>query len=746
MKKTIKYTQKHTNLPYNFRAISSRNSPHALKRGGGGNDYFIVELSASLYENNSRFYYDYFKALVDREDREAEVKIYEWKEFLLSMFYAYQKTTKQKLIPRARASAIKVFLEDFDTNIKGLNNLDKEFKFTSKADKVFYLKKENKTFLLGFLVDKGLFVTFPRIISHLVNKYLSPFSGVSSSNAGGLCIPNFHDYFLFAMYQRWGKEMGDGKVKREEVTIGTDPEFLIYKKYKKNPKIADYRKLQQASSIISSAHSNDELGLDGCSELGELRPRPSTSPHILTRNIKKLFNKFYSEHGGNWFIETGGGCENSIGGHIHMGHEIFKNFTQAQIKPLMQLLDAFLYYPIKLNMYGAVREWRDFNELNVEIDYDRGECSVDEDPEKIVQTIRGVKPLKSQQFNGYDLKSQCRSQPHGLEYRSLPSFIGDFTFTKLVFKLAKSIAEKYIELRTHNTQFTYNDPPQKEDYLVFLKEKEVNQLFEYLYGKKKDLFLRNTLDNWKVIKQFFINISDNLNILDFSPSFVDGESLVRSNLETTMTKQFQSKLINDNSSLHVFILPSNHYRQATKWKSLVHPSFLITKNVNLSTMTKIEVGKFLNIPIKDTIYIGIPYIWRDRGYISLTLMRKIIEESIQTFYSFKKKRGKFMVDQSIEDIKKIPEYRESCLCQIADEIHAYGKVFKKKDNKPTQKKPKQPEEPERATNETGWDSPTNYRMIMNDDLAPTPSMPSIGDYIRVNSLLEEDSAEGDSNE
>ena len=465
---------------------------------------------------------------------------------------------------------------------------------------------------------------------------------------------------------------------------------MIYKSYKKNPKLADYRKLQQASSIINSHSSNDELGLDGCQTLGELRPQPSTSPFILTRNIKNLLNKFHSEYGNNYFIETGGGCESSLGGHIHIGHEIFKNYSNKQIKPLMQLLDAFLYYPIKLNMYGAVREWKDYDALNVDIDYYLGECKVNEDPEKIIKIIKRVKPLKHQQFNAFDEKSQHRSQPHGLEYRSLPSFIGDFTFTKLVFKLAKGIGEKYIDFRTQGGQFIYNDPPQKEDYLVFLTEKEVNQLFKYLYGKKKDLFLKNTLKNWKVIKQYFINISDDLNGLGFTK---DSHQMLLKKLEAKFSKNFQRYLLHNNHSLKIHLLASDHYYKEARFESVLHPTFIVTHHVNLSTLTKEEISNYMSIPNTDTIYIGMPYLWRDSGYLNEKNMSIVIEEAIRIFQSYKRKGDSFKFDQSLKNLKKIPEYNSLLLSQMAEEVIEYKKVFKKIPKKKVATDKKEPSRP-----------------------------------------------------
>ena len=679
MIKTVKYISKSPSFPSNFVTLSHHKNTSYWKKHENTNDYILGELTKSNYDM-SAYYSDFFGKLVKgRKKKKGTVKIYEWKEFLLFLFSVYQNASKQKIIPRARARAIRVFIEDFQFNIKRLTKLDKEFNLKSKADKIFYLKKENELYLLGFLIDKKLFTTFSHIRNHLVTRYLDQFirpNATSPTRNRSLFINNFEDYFLFFLYKKWGVEIKNKPKSKKQITIGADPEFLIYGKYKKNPKLADYKNLKHAGNIIISHHSYDELGLDGCTDLGELRPQPSTSPHTLTKNIKGLFNKFYTEYGDKYFIETGGGCEHSIGGHIHIGHEFFKNYTNAQIKPLLQLLDAFLYYPIKLNMYGAVREWRDYNELNVDINYDSGECKIDEDPEKIIQTIKRVKPLKSQQFNSFDLKSMQRSQPHGLEYRSLPSFIGDFMFTKLVLKLAKGIAEKYIELRTQGIEFKYNDPPQKEDYLIFLKEKEVKQLFEYLYGKKRDLFLKNTLSNWKVIKQYFINITDNLGFFNYlTPN--PNSSSVQPEIETQLTKLFRSTLLGINNSLNVYLLASNHYYRSANFRRLTHPTFITTRHINFSTLDEGEIQNFMKIPNKNTIYIGIPYTWRDCEYINKKQIFQIIIESINIFQLYNGKRNSFKMGQTINDLKKIPVYNDCLLSQIAEEIKEYSKLFKK---------------------------------------------------------------------
>ena len=105
----------------------------------------------------------------------------------------------------------------------------------------------------------------------------------------------------------------------------------------------------------------------------------------------------------------------------------------------------------------------------------------------------------------------------------------------------------------------------------------------------------------------------------------------------------------------------------------------MTRHVNLSTLTENEVSTFFGrLPDQNTIYIGIPYLWRDRKYIDNKNVTRILKDSVRIFSTYNKTRNNFKYGKSVDDLKKISAYKNSRLCQIADEINDYSKLFKKK--------------------------------------------------------------------
>jgi len=303
----------------------------------------------------------------------------------------------------------------------------------------------------------------------------------------------------------------DYKITEESLTLGVDPEFLAYEKAGKSG-LADYRSYVNPRDIVQ--RGDGEIGTD-CGTLGEFRPKPSASPYILTHNIKKLVTQLNTqmkrEYGRDLFIETGGGCVDNIGGHIHFGHPIFQNVGEDDIYPLTLILDDFLYFPIKTNMYGGIRLWSEMEEIESELEeYD--EINSPTKPTKeIIKIIKKAKIAETEGFSDYENNEddKYREQEWGIEYRSLPSFIGDFTFTNLVLKLAKGITLEYLKSLQSGGEIEYEKPPEKKDYAKYLTENEVNKLWEYLYGKKRDLFLKDMIKNWEVELDVFFKIKIN---------------------------------------------------------------------------------------------------------------------------------------------------------------------------------------------------------------------------------------------
>ena len=94
------------------------------------------------------------------------------------------------------------------------------------------------------------------------------------------------------------------------LTIGADPEFLVYR---------DGQKVSANSVLPSSTRA--EIGTDGCSSTGELRPAATKDPLQLVENVSILLNKLNAYHlNGEYEIVAGNGSRNNTtGGHIHFG-------------------------------------------------------------------------------------------------------------------------------------------------------------------------------------------------------------------------------------------------------------------------------------------------------------------------------------------------------------------------------------------------------------------------------------------
>ena len=198
MKKTVQYKETGIDIPSSLTITTTRQGCHL---SWIRDNYFLGELCSSNYDMNLDFYNKCLKLLLKGKKKENKnIYTYEWKEFLLFIFTLYQKASKQKLIPRARAKAVRIFLEDFASNIIKLNRIDKMFDLKAKSDKIFYLKKDGETYLLGFLIDKKLIITFSFIKSHLTEKYVNTFT---INNVRVIYINNFRDYFLFFLYKVW---------------------------------------------------------------------------------------------------------------------------------------------------------------------------------------------------------------------------------------------------------------------------------------------------------------------------------------------------------------------------------------------------------------------------------------------------------------------------------------------------------------------------------------------------------------
>ena len=188
-------------------------------------------------------------------------------------------------------------------------------------------------------------------------------------------------------YNRYGRI-------NEMLTIGADPEFEI---------ISEHGDFIEANRLFGNAgqeSTGQEIGCDGVASTGEIRPKPSTNPLGLTRNIKRLVRQINSMQcmSGNK-IWVGGGVNVTTGGHIHLG---MQNMSPQLRETLYELVaEPVLIFQSDRRKQGEQGNWTKGASGNV------------------------------------------REQPHGCEWRPLPSFIINEEITAAVLSTVYAIAKSY---------------------------------------------------------------------------------------------------------------------------------------------------------------------------------------------------------------------------------------------------------------------------------------------------------------
>ncbi|NVM24242.1 MAG: hypothetical protein HWN68_20990, partial [Desulfobacterales bacterium] len=161
------------------------------------------------------------------------------------------------------------------------------------------------------------------------------------------------------------------------LTIGSDPEFGLI----------DEDGYQVLAHNVLPNSTTDEIGVDGHSDIGELRPKYANSPRGHLENIAALMMKVEEMVPSHIKIVAGSMVGNDpIGGHIHFGN-LGRNFARGLA---LRALDCYLALPVALiEIESSARERHQ--------DGYGGLGSVDD--------------------------AACRSQPWGFEYRTLPSWL-----------------------------------------------------------------------------------------------------------------------------------------------------------------------------------------------------------------------------------------------------------------------------------------------------------------------------------
>ena len=233
------------------------------------------------------------------------------------------------------------------------------------------------------------------------------------------------------------------------VKVGLDPEFLLFDRH---------GGFVPARDIFGRESTGDEVGVDECTETGELRPQEGT-PAKVVKNTSNLLALLGSEiKSRELLVYAGalGGDDIPLGGHIHFNVPYCEDFVDA--------LDAFIGGPM-LRMANSDRREDD----------------------------------------AYGELSEWESKPYGFEYRTPPSFIGKPDLFAGVIAVAYCVARTWVayKRRIGNT-WEYNDVPLVEDYqkLICYKryDKQIEAFLSYV-NERKSIEEYNVLAAWEIDTQ-----------------------------------------------------------------------------------------------------------------------------------------------------------------------------------------------------------------------------------------------------
>jgi uncharacterized protein YcgL (UPF0745 family) len=219
------------------------------------------------------------------------------------------------------------------------------------------------------------------------------------------------------------------------IYLGTDAEFELVLN----------EKIVRAENFIKDPDRKYAIGLDGSGAQIEFRPFPSDNIDNLMNNFKTLLSIFRNKYPKFQLSFTGNVYP--LGAHIH--------FSLPPDSSFIKILDNWLGERL-INFSGTAR-------------------------------------------GNYKALSAYREQPHGFEYRSLPSFIfAHPALTYSVFKIAQKLAYYY-----------YFDP---EGVSLYPNPEEINRLEiqkEYQIIMNAHQFLKtNLFSNWKIHSQGNIIFTD----------------------------------------------------------------------------------------------------------------------------------------------------------------------------------------------------------------------------------------------
>lgn len=195
-------------------------------------------------------------------------------------------------------------------------------------------------------------------------------------------------------------------ISQNKITLGTDPEFEILNSENMNITPMEVKNCKK-------------IGLDGCGRQLEIRPAFKYSPKDITNEISNIMKILNGKK-----ISVNEGTE-PLGAHIHIGIDtVWYNIDKENINQVLSNIYSCFIGSIFIETNNDLRRYHNYGNIN---DY--------------------------------------RNQNHGIEYRSLPSYVFiDKKLTNLIFKIFYNITEYFINRIEHNEPIIFHRKPTLDEY------------------------------------------------------------------------------------------------------------------------------------------------------------------------------------------------------------------------------------------------------------------------------------------
>ncbi len=221
-----------------------------------------------------------------------------------------------------------------------------------------------------------------------------------------------------------------------------------------------------------------EIGCDGCSDVGELRPHYSNNPLVHHTNIINLMKQLDEEIPKEYELRAGTIQDGfSLGGHIHLGIPLKGEdiWNHDSVKKAAEYISKYAGMPLRRIEHEGDLLTRGFHE------------------------------------NGYGKFGDAKITSYGLEWRMPASWLVSSDIARSALCLTYVVAQEYmIEPKTlrvpsiqaqnitmNSTTYPTRIISQIEKMKYYSKySKEIEPLFEMLINNQKWDTTKNILDNW----------------------------------------------------------------------------------------------------------------------------------------------------------------------------------------------------------------------------------------------------------